>query len=175
MPPGRRANAGADTTFRLAISTPHRTASLPILRALTKLRPVAGTAKDGCFEPPKVDLSYNVQKAAFFIGDPASLAIKVGLGTVKDSAIAVTKTVSNGFANAAKLLKEALTKLLPPRGGPRGGPSGSQSAAAASAVTPPSASAVNNTNTPPTTKVAPPNPSSTPRHSYPSRKYKRRR
>ena len=42
----------------------------------------------------------------------------MGLGTVKDSAIAVTKTVSNGFANAAKLLK-ALTKLLPPRGGPR--------------------------------------------------------
>src|SRR3989344_394089 len=97
---------------------------------------------DGCFEPPSETLSYKAQKAMFTVGDPAAFAIKDGGIVVKDSAIAVTKTVSNGMANAAKLLKEALMKLLPPR-------CGGQTAAAASALPPPSPPAIVTTNTPP--------------------------
>ena len=109
---------------------------------------------DDCFDPPSETLSYKAQRAMFTVGDPASRVIKEGFVTVKDSAVAVTKTISSSMANTVKLLKEALMKLLPPRGGP----SGSQTAAAASVLPPPSPPAVVKTNTPPT-KAATPNTS----------------
>jgi len=123
-----------------------------IQRELEHLK-ASSESRAGCFDPPSETLSYNAQKVVFSIGDPASLVAKKGLVTVADSAVAVTKTVSNGMVNAARLLKSALMKLLPPRGGP----SGSQTTAAAFALTPPpSPPAVVKTNTPPPTRVATP-------------------
>ncbi len=131
---------------------------------LGKLKAGASPSDDGCFVSPQQNLLYKAQDLAFKIGDPVSLAIKDGAATVKDSAIAVTKTVSNGMANAAKLLKEALTKLLPPRGGL----SGSQGAAAASLLPPVSVPVVTKTNTPQMTKPAAPNANPAPAPKTPS-------
>lgn len=125
-----------------------------IENALGKLKTEGTPPEDGCFVPPQQNLLYKAQDLAFKVGDPVSLAIKDGGAKVKDSAIAVTKTVSDGMANAVKLLKEALIKLLPPRGGL----SGSQTAAAASLLPSISVPVVAKTNTPQTTKPAAPNP-----------------
>ena len=150
MPPGEESERWGGHHFSSSYlgAAPDRIVA-DITYALAQLKPVVGTAKDGCFEPPLGGLSYNIKKVAFFVGDPASRVIKEGFVTVKDSAVAVTKTISSSMANTVKLLKEALMKLLPSRGGP----SGSQTAAAASVLPPPSPPAVVKTNTLPVTKA----------------------
>ena len=128
-----------------------------ITNALGKLKAGTQSSSDGCFAPPPADIAYRTKGLAFKAMDPTMAVLKDGLVTAGNSAVAVAKTVSNTMANAAKILKDALTKLLPTRGGASGG----QTAAAASALTPASPPVVAKTNTPPTTRVATPSTPST--------------
>jgi hypothetical protein len=82
-----------------------------IQTALQRLRAISASDKGDCFTPPAGGLSYQVQKAAFAVADPAATGVKVGAGLAQSALVAASNVMTATVVGAISIGKKVASDI----------------------------------------------------------------